>query len=94
MCSLGVGLSRRSIQVLTEPNRVEGPDWRCQEHTWDGKTGASVQGPAIHFRSDPVGSEVILWAVRWYLQSACCTDVPDGVGGDLFRCSGSRRHAA
>src|SRR3954468_2620348 len=26
--------------------------------------------------------------------AACCTDVPDGVGGDLFRCSGSRRHAA
>ena len=26
--------------------------------------------------------------------AACCTDVPDGVGGDLFRCSGSRLHAA
>ena len=25
---------------------------------------------------------------------ACCTDVGDGVGGDLFRCSGSRLHAA
>src|SRR3954454_9009193 len=24
----------------------------------------------------------------------CCTDVPDGVGGDLFRCSGSCLHAA
>jgi hypothetical protein len=26
--------------------------------------------------------------------AACCTDVPDGVGGDLFRCSGSCLHAA
>ena len=25
---------------------------------------------------------------------ACCTDVRDGVRGGLFRCSGSRRHAA
>ena len=25
---------------------------------------------------------------------ACCTDVRDGVGGDLFRCSGSCLHAA
>ena len=26
--------------------------------------------------------------------SACCTDLSDGVGGDLFRCSGFRLHAA
>src|SRR3954471_1773651 len=25
---------------------------------------------------------------------ACCTDVPDGVGGDLFRSTGSLLHAA
>ncbi|WP_429649946.1 IS66 family insertion sequence element accessory protein TnpA [Skermanella aerolata] len=30
----------------------------------------------------------------WNSRPACCTDVPDGVGGDLFRCSGSRLHAA
>jgi beta-galactosidase GanA len=29
-----------------------------------------------------------------YARSAWGTDVPDGVGGDLFRCSGSRLHTA
>jgi transposase len=33
------------------------------------------------------GPQFRLWAT-------CCTDVLDDVGGDLFRCSGSRLHAA
>jgi hypothetical protein len=36
----------QGLQRLAD--RVEGPDWRRQEHIGDGKAGASVQGPALH----------------------------------------------
>src|SRR6186713_1182396 len=36
----------QGLQRLTD--RVEEPGWRRQEHTGDGKAGASVQGSAVH----------------------------------------------
>ena len=43
------------------------------------------------WRKGPVRERVLGRVVP---ATACCTDGRDGVGGDLFRCSGSRLHAA
>ena len=47
----------QGLQRLAD--RVEGADWRRQEHTGDGKAGASVQGSAVHGGSDPVGGALV-----------------------------------
>ena len=47
----------QGLQRLAD--RVEGADWRRQEHTGDGKAGASVQGSAVHGGGDPVGGALV-----------------------------------
>ena len=49
----GFGVLLQGLQRPTD--RIEGPDWRRQEQTGDGKAGTSVQGSAVHVGGDPVG---------------------------------------
>src|SRR3954447_10794988 len=40
-------------------DRVEEPGWRRQEHSGNGKAGASVQRSSVHVRGDPMGGALV-----------------------------------